>query len=431
MTALAITVIIPTHNRWASLQRTLKALEQQTSPLGSVQVVVVANGCTDATVPSLRSYPAPFMLHLLDLPAVGPAAARNAGANAAEGSLLVFLDDDIEALPGFLAAHAAAHAGSEELAVIGYLPTVLNGQKGYFHTELRGWWEAMFSPMREAGYRSRYTNLLTGNFSIPAALFRRLGGFDPNFQVHEDYEFGLRLIKAGVPLRFAPEAAGYHYDITHLKRSQQRKRDEGRADVQLARKHPELLPALQSCMLFGFGRPLWRAFFRLAFDRPALGDFISRGLVAGMTVLEWVRLQGRWRKLLEKLLVYWYLRGVAESIGSYRDWEKYVRASCTQAPDGIRELVLDLDGSVEAAEKILDEQRPDTATICYHGKIIGKLDPCPGCEPLRGAHLRPILTGDLAWPLFQAAVSEELDPSTLRGRLMARMVEKLASEHSK
>jgi cellulose synthase/poly-beta-1,6-N-acetylglucosamine synthase-like glycosyltransferase len=68
-------VIIPTHNRCASLKRTLDALCTQTYPLSLLEVLVVADGCTDETVDMLRCYAAPFALRVLVLkePPQGPA----------------------------------------------------------------------------------------------------------------------------------------------------------------------------------------------------------------------------------------------------------------------------------------------------------------------------------------------------------------------
>ncbi|MBF8302594.1 MAG: glycosyl transferase family 2, partial [Candidatus Dadabacteria bacterium] len=54
-----ISIIIPTHNRSASLLRTLDALRVQTYPLQQVEVLVVADGCSDGTVEGLRHYTAP------------------------------------------------------------------------------------------------------------------------------------------------------------------------------------------------------------------------------------------------------------------------------------------------------------------------------------------------------------------------------------
>ena len=68
--------------------------------------------------------------------------------------------------------------------------------------------------------------------------------FDEALECHEDYELGLRLIAAGARLRYVSEAAGWHHEHTTLEGALRRKRDEGRADVVLAGRHPDLAPVL-------------------------------------------------------------------------------------------------------------------------------------------------------------------------------------------
>jgi GT2 family glycosyltransferase len=90
--------------------------------------------------------------------------------------------------------------------------------------------------------------LLSGNLSLDAELFARLDGFYSAFGNcgGEDYEFGRRLLKADVPLILADDAVGYHYEheTNNLDRSFGRFRQEGRSDVSLGRRHPEVGPTL-------------------------------------------------------------------------------------------------------------------------------------------------------------------------------------------
>ena len=112
-----------------------------------------------------------FRVRVLEQPHRGPAAARNRGAAAATGDLLIFLDDDIEVLPGFVAAHVEAHATPDSVA-IGYLPPQLQGRRDLFSVMLRAWWEAMFERMRDPGHRFAYSDLLSGNFSLSRSAVR-------------------------------------------------------------------------------------------------------------------------------------------------------------------------------------------------------------------------------------------------------------------
>jgi glycosyltransferase involved in cell wall biosynthesis len=401
-----VSVVIPTYNRKASLRRTLDALCAQTYPLQQVEIIVVTDGCTDGTAEILSHYEAPFTLRVIEQLNQGPSAARNQGAAQAKGQFLIFLDDDIESAPSLIEAHVRAHACQSGRVVIGYLPPVIQEPVDFFRIELRGWWEAMFQPMRQPGHRYGYWNLLSGNLSLEAELFACVGGFDPTLRCHEDYEFGVRLIKAGASLTFAADALGYHHEASDLNRSLQRKYQEGRVDVIIGRRYPELRPSMPLAHFWEPWSSLSRRLRHLAFAWPAGGDRLAASLQRTLDLLEWMRLRGRWSRLLYELLDYWYWRGAAEELSTQRALADFLRGGPARADEDAHEIELDLREGLEKAERRLDEERPAGACIRYGQWPVGRIPPQPGAERLRGVHLRPILATDLAWPLLRAMALE-------------------------
>jgi glycosyltransferase involved in cell wall biosynthesis len=401
-----VSVIIPTYNRCAHLRKTLDALRNQTYPAQCTEVIVVADGCTDGTSHMLSQYPAPFALHALEQANQGASVARNHGATVAKGRLLVFLDDDIESAPSLIEAHVRAHSCEPRRVVIGYLPLATQGPVTFFETTLRNWWEAMFRPMRQAGCRYGYWNLLSGQFSLEADLFAQVGGFDPTLRCHEDYELGIRLINAGASFAFAADAVGYHHEETDLDRSMQRKFEEGRADVVIARRYPELCASLPLAR-FQTSTSSWNRRMRtLAFSQPVRSERFAASLRRVLDLLEWARLRRRWYTLLDKLLDYWYWRGAAQELGSQQSLHRLLQS----VPADIAaydEIELDLRIGLETAERELDEKRPDGMWIRYGRQPVGYIPPKPGAERLRGSHLRPLLATQLAWPLFIALACED------------------------
>lgn len=83
-----ISIIIPAHNEQDYIRPTLEAAGRQT--FGDYETLVVANGCTDQTVNVARE----FCDRLIVMPERGLSRARNLGARAACGKILVFLDAD-------------------------------------------------------------------------------------------------------------------------------------------------------------------------------------------------------------------------------------------------------------------------------------------------------------------------------------------------
>ncbi|HEU0168306.1 MAG TPA: glycosyltransferase family 2 protein, partial [Chloroflexota bacterium] len=118
MGAPQISVVLATYNRAALLARTLPLLLAQHAL--SYEVVVADDGSTDDTPAVLQDLAARFAgLRPVSGPHLGQAAALNAGIEAAEGEVVVFLDDDILCPPSLLATHAAAHARRNGQAVFG------------------------------------------------------------------------------------------------------------------------------------------------------------------------------------------------------------------------------------------------------------------------------------------------------------------------
>ncbi|NTW02976.1 MAG: glycosyltransferase, partial [Oscillochloris sp.] len=72
----SVSIVIPTRNRCAALQATLMALAQQTVPADEIEVLVVADGSTDGTIPMVRGLRVPYTLRLLEQPARGVSYAR-------------------------------------------------------------------------------------------------------------------------------------------------------------------------------------------------------------------------------------------------------------------------------------------------------------------------------------------------------------------
>ena len=313
-TDIVVSIIIPTHNRSASLKRLLQKLAMQSYPLENMEVIAVANSCTDDTVNLLQQYKAPFQLRFAETSGSGPAVPRNTGAAMAEGSILIFLDDDVEPSEELVAAYVDAHK-DENTVVVGYLPLTMPKKPGFFRLSLRHWWEKKFDNLRHKGYRFTYEDVLSGNFSLPASLFKKAAGFITSFNCRDDYELGLRLIKLGAAFCFSEEAWAFHRDeVTTLQRSLRRKREEGKTDVKLWRLHPDLTNGLQDSYAKGEYTFLQSKTVAALLFWPALTDRVFHFLGLSMDVLEQLKLRSLWHKLSYKIHLYWYYRGLLEEL---------------------------------------------------------------------------------------------------------------------
>jgi glycosyltransferase involved in cell wall biosynthesis len=100
-----VSVIVPTRDRPAALERCLRALSRQTLE-HALEIIVVDDGSRPGAVAAVTSnFP---WVHVIRTDRRNPAAARNAGARAAVGEVICLTDDDCEPAPDWAERLAAA-----------------------------------------------------------------------------------------------------------------------------------------------------------------------------------------------------------------------------------------------------------------------------------------------------------------------------------
>lgn len=98
------TVVVPAHDEERVIDRCLSSLAAQPG-IENVEVIVVANGCSDQTVRRARQFERRLpRLIVIDHPVAGKVGALNEGDRMASASLRIYLDADIELGPGALPA---------------------------------------------------------------------------------------------------------------------------------------------------------------------------------------------------------------------------------------------------------------------------------------------------------------------------------------
>lgn len=242
---IELSVVIPTRGRRDILAGSLQRLREEAKGL-PVEAIVVSDGAADGTVQMVRGFASDtgFELRLVERPARGPAAARNAGIEAARGSACLFLGDDVRPLPGLLERHLRFHREHPErgAALLGRVvpepPLDRSPFVRWLHTGGVQFAYAALSPERPVPPE----HFWTANVSAKTALLREAEGFDESFSgaACEDAELGVRLAHAGMSLSYDPGARGEHSHPTDLARTLERMAAVGRAGRLLAELAPEL-----------------------------------------------------------------------------------------------------------------------------------------------------------------------------------------------
>jgi glycosyltransferase involved in cell wall biosynthesis len=192
-------IVIPCYNAEETIDAALTRILDQAMGR-SVEVLVCDNGSTDRTLEVVRAIPAgDTPLHVVDASAErGAAAARNSGARAAVGRLLVFVDADDLVGPGWLDGLLNAPRGEAILA-----GAVDEWSLARFPT-----WRASSTPFRPPTTIRGRVFAISANCAVPRSLFLGLGGFQSNCGggVGEDVDLSWRAQELGYPIHFVADS---------------------------------------------------------------------------------------------------------------------------------------------------------------------------------------------------------------------------------
>ena len=229
---MAVSIVIPTRDSVEMLKACILSLERIAGL--AIEIIVVDNGATRpearAYLDAIRSRPGISVL-LLDIP-FNFSRLCNAGARLARHPVLLFLNDDVEALDGvwllrllsFLACADTGVVGarllypSGDLQHAGIASNLVPGPGHPWRGQSRPEWER--NPfVTTVGEVDAVTAACLG---IRRDLFFNLGGFDEeNFAVTiNDVDLCLRVKALGLKVVYVPEATLVH------KEGQSRRSDE-------------------------------------------------------------------------------------------------------------------------------------------------------------------------------------------------------------
>lgn len=226
-----LSIIIPAYNEEAWIAGCLAPVLAEPAPAGGGEIVVAANGCTDATVALAQGFAGQaeaggWRLVVLDLPGLGKPAALNAGDGAATGDMRLYLDADVRVGPGVIGRIAAA-LSVPEARYVSARPRVARASSGVTRAYARFWQGLPFARSAAPGF---------GLFAVNAAGRARWGDYP---KLISDDTF--------VRLLFRPEervevAGSYEWPMVEGFDALVRVRRRQDAGVdEIARLHPELV----------------------------------------------------------------------------------------------------------------------------------------------------------------------------------------------
>ena len=202
-----ITVIIPTHNSEATIQRCIQSITNQAFPKEKYEIIVVDDGSKDNTVKLAKAVNADMVI---ETEPCTLGHARNVGFKKSRTKFIAYIDSDCEAKEGWL--ETIAKELETHQAITG---PIENG----FKKNLTSWTEYLFEFSDFNEYRNRSTTpFLPGcNQAITKECFNIAGEY-PDSHLAEDVFFGSLLKQAGITAYFIPELQIRHLGVTKLNK---------------------------------------------------------------------------------------------------------------------------------------------------------------------------------------------------------------------
>lgn len=225
---MVISLIIPTRNRADLLTMAIHSLLTQTLKKEDFDVLIVDNGSTDRTADVVSRFANDLPnLRYIQAPEPGLHVGRHRGMHEARGDVLVFADDDIEAMPSWLESYQqlfadpdVAMAGGNNFPLFIQTPPDWLIELWEQPTMGGGRMLSALSILHMTGSsRSFSPHQVWGcNFAIRKSVLLQAGGFHPDgmpkdlirFRGDGETHVSRYVVKSGLNCMFHPGASVYH-----------------------------------------------------------------------------------------------------------------------------------------------------------------------------------------------------------------------------
>ncbi|BCS31464.1 hypothetical protein TBR22_A06650 [Luteitalea sp. TBR-22] len=247
-----VSVVVCSFNGARTIEDTCRGLLALDYP--HFEVIVVDDGSTDRTASIAERYG----LRVIRTVNQGLSAARNVGWQAANGSIVAYIDDDAYPDRDWLMHLAATFARTTHAALGGpniaprhdplLAQCVANAPGGPVHVLLD----------------DRVAEHVPGcNLAVRRSVLEAIGGFDTQFRVAgDDVDLCWRIQERGWTVGFVPGAMVWHHRRASLRAYWRQQKGYGKAEALLERKWPEKYNTLGHVTWHGrlYGRGLLHVF---------------------------------------------------------------------------------------------------------------------------------------------------------------------------
>jgi cellulose synthase/poly-beta-1,6-N-acetylglucosamine synthase-like glycosyltransferase len=210
---MRFSIVIPTRNRPALLDRCLTAIHALDFPREDYEVLVVDDGSVPPIDHVVARHADALALRTFTGSGRGPAKARNLALRHANGDYVVFTDDDCQPDRNWLRAYDEAFRRTPTAGLGGSIvDSPENGLCGRASQMLVTFLYDYFDARHELNF------FCSNNFAFPRRELQALGGFDESFPLAaaEDRDLCARWLRQA-PLHFVPGAVIVHRQFLNFR----------------------------------------------------------------------------------------------------------------------------------------------------------------------------------------------------------------------
>ncbi len=226
-----VSIIVLNRNGRAHLERLLSAIHTNTQ-YTSYEIIIIDNASTDGSIDYVQSncYDLPLKI-IKNNQNTSFSHGCNQGARAADGELLLFLNNDIQPLRGWLTRLVATYeknkksVGSIGARLIYPEKEKFDNSYAIQHAGIKFEYDPFshfFRPynfgkgesLHEHKKQRDFPALTAALLLVPAKIFDEIGGFDEGYNYgYEDVDLGLKIFKRGYRNIYDPEVTALHYEF--------------------------------------------------------------------------------------------------------------------------------------------------------------------------------------------------------------------------
>ena len=210
-----VSVIIPVHGKLAYTLACLRSLVRH-APAATFEVIVVDDASPDDSATQLRQVAGLRLLR--NERNLGFVGSCNAGAAAAHGQFLLFLNNDTQVTPNWLDGLLSCFAERADCGIAGsrlvYPDGRLQEAGALIFSDGSGWTAGRFEHRDAPAWRyRRETDYVSGaSLMIRRDTFERVGGFDTHYApaYYEDTDLAFAVRQIGLKVYYEPSSTVIH-----------------------------------------------------------------------------------------------------------------------------------------------------------------------------------------------------------------------------